>query len=380
MEMENYNCTPSLNHRLHGGESASQDYPGAKNYLDKGKWMHVTLSWNEVIDSYVPTSSHTLQTYINGSILGGSTNPYAGTIFTSSYKKKYFTIQSFSDSATGKWLTNTVRLGEVSSHGFGTFNRNYPADMTFDEFYVWMDNSSVSLSNAIQLWQRGRYYKPKSDPSTQDGSFTSRSINLKQISQPRFLAPPSAVTPPMSTGESSSTTTLPSTATTPKCRLLGVSWTWFAEGYATGVSSSTGQTEYNLVPVMYNYQNPDNPTPMYQTVSGQLNDKVEATARLFILAKNQTFPLNDSTTSGYTDDGFSQILDLDANGKEIPLELTPSEAENIKYRVWFKIKGFDTEATRMSAILLATPVFEDVTLYFDSGDVEFLLYALVNTL
>jgi hypothetical protein len=320
--------------------------------------MHVILWWNEVVGSYVPTGNHSIQTYIDGSILSGTTQPYAGTIFNSSYKVKYFNIQSFSDSATGKWLTNTVRLGECSSHGFGTFNRNYSADLTFDEFYVWANNSSTSLSNAISIWQRGRYYKPTWG-NYADAVFTSKPINLDQVNPPRFLAPPTTTaTPPFTTGSSgtSSTTT---TATAPKRRLLGVSWTWFAEAYI--------KTGAKLVPIMYNHQNPSSPIPMYQTDSGTASGNPEASVRMFILADGQKFPL--SNPNGYTEDGFSQIQD--SAGK--PYQVT--NAQSIQYQVWFQIRGCTA-----SSVLLATPVFEDVTLFYDQGDVEFLLYALVNTI
>jgi len=358
LEEENYSCTPSLNHRLHGSGTWNGE-AGQPNYLDKGKWTHVILRWQEKIDWYVNTDKHWIETYINGekkaatSING--TTPFAGEIFTSSKKHKYFTIQSFAEG--NKWLSNTLRLGECSYHGFGTFPRNYSADMTYDELYVWANNSDTHLGYAqTKLWGDGRYYKPGlGTNSYTDGLYTSATINLDQVSPSRSLVPSSSTaTPPYTTSSGGSSTVVVSSSSTKK-RLLGVAWTCFAEDYAANTTS--------LIPVMYDYQNSSSPTPLQQIGS---DGKPVPIARVFILADGQKFPLNDA--EGYRDDGFSQIVD--ANQK--PLTLT--DATNIKYQVWFKILGMNA-----STVLLATPYFEDITLFYDTGDVEFLLYALVNT-
>mgnify|MGYP001558393108 CR=1 FL=1 len=130
-----------------------------------------------------------------------------------------------------------------------------------------------------------------------------------------------------------------------------------------------------MAPVMYNHANPSSPLPLYQTEDGTISGKWVPSVRLFVWADGQKFPIVDPVPTdtlgiqdGFMDDGFSQITCLD--GK--PYSVT--NAQDIKYQIWFQLKNVST-----STVLLATPVFEDVTLFFDQGDVEFLLYALVNT-
>lgn len=378
LEEENYSCTPSLNHRLHGTNQAAAwngGNCGQASPLDKGKWMHVILRWNEVVDWYVTTGAHTIETYVNGQMRAGpsiaGTAPYAGDIFLSSMKKRYFTIHSFAGAGNWSqyWLSNTIRLGECSYHGFGTFPRNYSADMTFDEFYVWADNSPTYLGNAVTMWERGRYYKPGlgSQPAN-DGLFTSKAIDLNQVTPGRSLVPSSTTaTPPYSTGTTSSGTTT-AAPPPPKKRLLGVSWTTFAE-----INRPWGT---KLIPTMYDYQNPSNPASLYQTTTGDQNGVPLPCVRVKILVDGVTLPQQDTVVGGatipaiegYSDDGFSQILDN--TGKPY----TVNDATNIRYQVWFTVKGVNA-----TSVLLATPVFEDITLFYDQGDVEFLLYALVNT-
>ena len=158
----------------------------------------------------------------------------------------------------------------------------------------------------------------------------------------------------MSTGGSTSGSTTTPAPSSPKRRLLGVSWTWFAEEYAKNV------------PLQYDYSNPGSPQTLWQTETGNFNGTPLPCVRMFIIADGTTFP---NAQTGFTDDGFSQILGSDNK----PYEVT--DATDIKYRVMFQIKGVTT-----GSVLLGTPYFEDVTLFYDQGDVEFLLYAVVNTI
>lgn len=347
LEEENYCATPTLNHRLHPGESSKP------NYLDKGRWTHLIFRWHTDVGSYVKTQNHWQSLYVNGQFLSGTKQLYAGTIFDSSYRTRWFTIQSFSDGSTNKWRTNTIRLGEVSSHGFGTFNRNFSADMTFDEFYVWKSNGTTQLNNAKQIWLRGRYYKPQWG-NYSDAGFVSRSIDLDKVSPARYLPPPSSTAnPPMNTGGTTGGSSTVPAPVAPKRRLLGVSWTWFAEDYIKNV------------PLQWDYSNASSPTKLWQTDNGQYNGTPVPCVRMFVMADGNTFPANQQ---GFKADGFSQILGSD--GK--PYEVT--DASDIRYRVMFQIKGINS-----GSILLGTPYFEDVTIFYDQGDVEFLLYAVVNT-
>jgi hypothetical protein len=50
-----------------------------------------------------------------------------------------------------------------------------------------------------------------------------------------------------------------------------------------------------------------------------------------------------------------------------------SSTDEFKYRVKFELTGAD-----LNSVLLATPVFDDITIYYQSGPVRFLSYNVVR--
>src|SRR4029079_17336293 len=91
----------------------------------------------------------------------------------------------------------------------GRESRNWSADSTIDEFYLWKGDH---LAEAQELWSRGRYYVPRSG---KEAAFTSRPLRLAPANA-RDLASPS--------GRGSTAAPVPL-----QVRVLGASWTWYPE-------------------------------------------------------------------------------------------------------------------------------------------------------
>jgi len=74
----------------------------------------------------------------------------------------------------------------------------------------------------------------------------------------------------------------------------------------------------------------------------------------------------DAPGAGYSDSGFSVMTDPGTGGHSVRIR----KGDVIQYRVRMQIKGLVPEM-----ILLATPVFDDATIYYSSG-VTFLTMKL----
>ena len=61
------------------------------------------------------------------------------------------------------------------------------------------------------------------------------------------------------------------------------------------------------------------------------------------------------------------------DGSGNPIQIT--DPTTIRYRVWFQILGIDI----LNSVLLYTPYFDDITLFYDNGEPEYLVYSLMNT-
>jgi hypothetical protein len=192
------------------------------------EWMHVVVQW-----FLMPIRRHddrSVRITINGREL-------PGTVGIPSYYGKeegepipytpQWCLHSLQvrvpDHPGPKWVNNLLRLGgEISkplNQALGeTFPRNYSADATFDELYVWTGQGRDTTSRAMGLWSRGRYYRP-SDTDPDDAVFTSQPLQL------------------------------------PSGRLLGIAWTAHAEDYG---------------PVMYDYA--DDPRTELRPSEGTVAD------------------------------------------------------------------------------------------------------------
>lgn len=285
-------ATPTLNHVGHADGKASQ--------LKGHEWMHVVVTWR-------PQDPNDCKIYVNGQILAGTAGVW------------YTTYKPDSGVDWSKHLDgsqNTLRLGSVSRYsdeaGWG-YKRNWAADATIDEVYVWNNVSSVSA--ALGQWQEGRYYKIT---SAQEGHFTSGPIDL--VSGARTLVPTS--TTAVSPYETLTAPTAPTvTSAGASVQILGLSWTWLGEGV-----DANGQEI------------------LVDRASGDV-----------LQPKVQISIVSGPTTYGpYGDARFSSL---------------PAAAVftgPFQYRVHFSVpdQQFDT-------ILHATPVFDDVTIFYRRGGTEF---------
>jgi hypothetical protein len=172
--------TPTLNHQGHGDNK--------EDLLRRNGWIHVAYMWD--------MTKHEVSLLINGQTL-----PQTRSIKV--HPQMFNSVQDF--------LQAPLRIGEPSTTMTlsGRESRNWSADSTIDEFYMWKGDH---LAEAQELWSRGRYYIPRSG---REAMFTSRPIHLAPANS-RDLASPSR--------GGSTATTVP-----PQVRVLGASWTWYPE-------------------------------------------------------------------------------------------------------------------------------------------------------
>jgi len=135
-------------------------------------------------------------------------------------------------------------------------------------------------------------------------------------------------------------------------RLLGVSWTWYAEKYSSEVAGNTLGGNMSMVPVMVDYQDPSSPSDLRQE---------RPCARIFVTVDNVRYPANDP--NGFTNDAFSSIADQ--SGQALSL----GETSKFRYQVKLKVEGSDP-----TTVLLSTPVLDDVTFYYLTPGSAFLQY------
>ena len=258
---------------------------------------------------------------------------------------------------------NTMRLGGTSRsceaarqnagtgvNGNGAYKGNFSGDHTLDEVYIWK-GVVVGQPGAAPdaLWGASRYYKPLGGGTgggATEGRFTSAALTTMVPYTPRQLAPPSSVAAPGGTGVSGGSMV----AQPPTLRVLGMSWTWYGEvpdPKATPLASWDGHR------FVYDYNRDGiNRVPK---VGGDLQVKVGAGIE------------DGATTYGpYYDDGFSPVLNTKSR--------TPSivDPKMLKYFVQIEVKGAG------KPVLLASPVIDDVTIYWDDNQSHLLSYVFDN--
>ena len=340
---------------------------------------------------------------------------------------------------------NTIRLGEISDLGQGPFPRNQSADMTLDEFHMWRINEPFSIvvngvdlgqanviqdevialrKAAVRQWAVGRYYRPNND-----AVFTSAPILMglrdRSLAAPTKGRPVSgfqdvitgvpnsapAPSPAPSTGPSNTVVTPTGgvTAGAPqhRTRLLGLSWTWYAEessridgkglayDYRPKIAGQYGAPEnyvqsdddevsgdsgddsasdagyrgagaLDLAPAKSSFK--WNPDAEKLTPFSLKQETPHCTIGLSVVTpEGQPKRAIEATGSrGFTDAGFSVPKDP-ATGRHY--ELSGNEA--LQYQVRFQIDGL-----RSDSILLGTPVFDDITFYLAPDEIEFLSWSM----
>ena len=398
-ESENFWVTDNLNKRSIG--EPETDASGLRAH----RWTHITMSWMlaDNAANRLSTGRDRVKVLINGQEFnrtpGAIAAAYAhnqcgfqnagGQVEASRDRRTRIADQDFIDHVVGpdggltderwhfsgdrwqestdRFIVNTFRLGEVSTHSFmpDTFTRNFSSDGTYDEFYFWKDTNPDDMGGtglasfaqpnnvAGKKFMQGRYYVPTST-SEEDAMWTSPELTLKTPALARELASPGKGT---ASGHGRSGTTVAGNMTTtaavrPTARLLGVSWTWYAEKYNSEVLGNTLGGMPSLTPVMVDYQNPAGPVELRQE---------KACVRLFLKVDELRYPLNDPM--GFTNDAFSSIQD--SHGQPVAL----GEAGKFRYQVKFRIEGADS-----TTVLLSTPVLDDVTFYYLTPGSMYLQY------
>jgi hypothetical protein len=322
------NITTSLNHEGHGD--------GKYSPLRAHRWMHVAFRHRLKEKTYgVPEPTDLF--------VDGNASLYVpfGTSDFWGLSGSFGVIASVAQHQT--WDFNHVRLGGPSVIGANIpdvpYHGNTSSDGTFDELFIWNTDSPMGSNSAQVMWTRGRYYKPS---GAGEGTFTSQAINLA-FSGGHQLAPASSVSPPP--GAPPVPPTVPPTST-PSVRLLGMGWTWYGEPLDPTVTPLAG---WNGKPVLYDYSSVSPPGSPFKDVKPKVELSIE----------------DPGIPPGvyYGEDGFSAVKD--AAGSP-PVLQNPGA---IKYKARFILAEAD-----LSTILLATPVLDDVTLYFEDGGPRIVSY------
>ena len=376
-----------------------------KDGLRANRWTHITMTWMLAdpvsYTSPVPGNEDRLKVLVNGSAAGGEKvdgnygsamsgiRAYGGSAKAAVDRLPRISDTDFIDHASGldgasivderwhfpgdrweepetdRFILNTFRLGEVSTHSFlpETFSRNFSSDGTYDEFYFWKDTAPNDMGQmglvqagnpknlAAKKFLQGRYFVPTS--ADDSAMWTSPELTLKGASASRELAMATSTTSsPGIRAEKSGVGLTTTEGSKISVRLLGVSWTWYAEKYNSEVAGNTLGGQVGMVPVMVDYQNPDGPMELRQEKS---------CARIFVTVDGLKYPINDPT--GMANDAYSPILDQ--AGQAVAL----GDAGKFKYHVKFAVEGADN-----TTVLLSTPVLDDVTFYYLTPGSAFLQY------
>jgi len=327
--------TTCLNHLDH------QDHKWVKpSPLTHHRWINTTFLWNLAVGNDNGGEA-ACKLWLNGSeaytkyTFGTMTGWASGTSRISMFEKH----------DGGAW--NHLRLGgssilcnnaKAASPENSAYKGNYTGDHTLDEFYAW-DTASGQFD---ALWTASRYYRPTSVGGTggggvaSQGRFTSQALLGMVPYTPRQLAP-------AATGGGGGTMA----AQPPTLRILGMAWTWYGE-----------VPDHNLTPyanwdghrVLYDYSRDPQGLP-----SKDLEPKVGAG----IDDGGQIY-------GPYYEDGFSAVLDTKSR--------TPSIQDPTKLKYFVQIEV----PAQGKPILLATPVVDDVTLFWDDNQSHLLSYVFDN--
>jgi hypothetical protein len=300
--------TPSLNHEGHGC--------GRPSLLRAHEWTHVGVTWK------LPRSrrgaADAVRVYVNGRVLPGSEtlgHPFAQA-GEPLKKGPAWTIHSLQATAPGKsgpgWVKNFLRLGgepSVLVEGLrpGAFPGNYSADATFDEFYLWMDRSPRVAGGLWGLQQLWQQGRYYR-PDDVDPE------DARWVSAPLF-----AGEPPARPGED--------------LEVVGLAWTEWAEGYEGREARFFDRSE---------------PTPRPLAPAGG----TAADAGLLVGGR---------TLGPFRDPGFSALREADGRPVRVP--------EGVVLQASLKLKAGTTRNS--SAVLLASPIVDDLTVYFRRGPEAF---------
>ena len=302
-------------------------------------WTHVALSWHySGNDPSVPTTGTPLvRIYVNGTdpTEGSSYRSLNASWWAGSWPTTYPDCQSNMDMRSPRQMV-PIRLGahphwsNITSRT--ALSRNYPADSTIDELYVWGTSyqDATAWNKAMGQFSLGRYYREN------DGVFTSKSITLAPAVS-RTFPPATSATPPAPTGEggggAGQSVTLPGSGAS-SVRVLGMAWTV----YGVVPAGTYGPTACTLPVYRYSTMNylplssNTEPTYLTQVVSAEIS-------------------MDDGET-------WQPPMNNPAWGA-VQLGATPGVP--IKYRI-----SFDSGGDPLNSVLLSSPILDDVTIYYET--------------
>ena len=321
------NLSNSLNHLDHVKDNpacATKPSP-----LKGHHWINTTITWQFMGTDQNQTTS---KMYINGNTLY---LPFTYTTMTGGWGAGHNNFWNWDKHDGGE--SNHLRLGATSKIAdaavttIGAYKGNYSGDHTVDEFYAWKSSTDA---DPLTLWLRGRYYKPL-DKAYGEGIFVSQALSFVSTN-PRTAAPPTSIPTPGGMGGAPGS--VPTIA--PQIRVLGLSWTWYGEG----IDPNTG------LQTLYDYN-----TPLGIAVS-DVKPRVLAGIRD-----------GNASYGPFDNDGFSAVRAPDGT---IPVIQDPKQ---LKYFTQFTL-----DQANLSTILLATPVLDDITIYWDDSRTHLLSYAFDN--
>ncbi len=336
--------TPTLNHNFEtycANHPASGNYcgnPGDANHKFETKWRHDRFTgddgrpnlmrdheWMHITVAGKIGAPKELTILVNGKELPNTDLSNIHIQDLVSLKTSPLYMLDFS-----KILGSTIRIGGEYAWTCVPSFRSYFADATIDEFYFWADNYDVGINRSTEIFNSGRYYRSvDSDPT--DGIFTSDTIIL-QTGRTMAKLP---VSPEVVESVSA------------KIKILGLNWTSYAEDYEKGTNSEGGP---RLKPVMYNYNSlpQQKMSPQYlQDANGYLSDSICEVS--IIHGSKRLGP--------FRNEFFSNTSNLYLD-----------ESRQIKYQLKFRTGIQNPTGTA----LLATPIFDDITVFFSRGGAEYL--------
>jgi hypothetical protein len=297
--------TPTLNHLGH------VDASPMKSPLQAHKWIHVSAAWK------MPAVDQTTL-LVNGRRLPGTSDAWnvpSGSFIWGTPPAWDWLDHVVAGESKGR---NSIRLGSTTRYALDQdpFHKmNEAADATVDELYVW--DRRDFLTDATYQWQDGRYYKPLSSGEGIHRSMPFHFDKQKELSQ-RFQPPTSDAS---FGGDLPTIATAPATAPGVIAEVVGLSWTWFGEG-----------VDPHGRPTLLDCSE-DPETTLYPEVG------------LSLL-------VDDVSSDEYLDDRYSAIL---SGGEFLPI----LDESLLKIQVRIGLPGAE-----ISSLLLATPVVDDITLYW----------------
>jgi hypothetical protein len=285
------------------------------SYVRGHRWTHVAAVWNMLDEK-------ACKVYVNGKFLMGTSTAF----YPSSQPR----------SQVKWWLhqngnQNCLRLGATSgftAEGVARYARNWPADATLDEFYWWTQVGQ--LESALTLARLGRYYKPINDAS-EEGTFTSREFTIGVGS--RTPPSPSSIAPPG--GGPGSTSTGTSSTGLPEVRLLAAQWTFYGE------FCDADKAGFPEMMVDYHLNEEGVPLP--------------AESELYIV------PQGGTTYGPFQDARLSRLVE--PSGRPIVLK------GPFAYKMKLRVRDLELDSE-----LRATPIVDDVTILYQTGQDVFVSY------